>query len=611
MVIFKCKMCGGDLNIEEGMTVCECEYCGTKQTVPALDNEKKVNLFNRANRLRFNCEFDKAAGVYESIVAEFPKESEAYWGLCLCKYGIEYVDDPATAKKIPTCHRTSYDSIFQDGNFDLACECADGIAQSVIRDEAKEIDRLQKAILDIAGREEPFDVFICYKETADDGQRTKDSVMAQNIFDALTDKGYKVFFSRVTLEDKLGQEYEPYIFAALNSAKVMLAIGTKFEYYNAVWVKNEWSRFLYLMKNDKSKVLIPCYADIDAYDMPEEFKHLQGQDMGKVGFIQDLVRGIGKIVPLKNDENVRHDSIPSTAPIVETIIKHAYICLEDGQWQKVYELSEQILDYDPENYNAYFVRLLATHQMKTIQELRSLENPIDNDLNFKNTIRFCDEKLKAELTECSEYINKTVKFEQQMQTAYNNFVSFDRAKEDTEIINGSDKAFNKMIMGISLIIIAVTELLMFLILISSKNTPIFPMLITSCVAGIVSGGIIGFFSGSEGGIIYICAGIAFVLCCVNGALLGMNSVGKFIALILAVVIVVIAIAHFVKSASIKSDIGRRKWELDKKEKELIKSYEKEVDDLFTFYKDIPQYVKVKWQNITSTEISRKKTNRHK
>ena len=54
MAVFKCKMCGGDLNIIEGSTVAECEYCYTKQTVPAADDEKKMTLFNRANRLRFS-----------------------------------------------------------------------------------------------------------------------------------------------------------------------------------------------------------------------------------------------------------------------------------------------------------------------------------------------------------------------------------------------------------------------------------------------------------------------------------------------------------------------------------------------------------------------------
>ena len=111
MAVFKCKMCGGDLpNIAEGNVV-ECEYCGSRQTIPTADNEKNVTLFARANRLRFGCEFDKAASVYESIVAEFPTEAEAYWGLVLCKYGIEYVDDPKTGKKIPTCHRSSFDKI--------------------------------------------------------------------------------------------------------------------------------------------------------------------------------------------------------------------------------------------------------------------------------------------------------------------------------------------------------------------------------------------------------------------------------------------------------------------------------------------------------------------
>ena len=61
MSVFKCKMCGGDIDLTEGSSVAVCEYCGTKQTVPTADNEKKMTLFARANRLRSACEFDKAA----------------------------------------------------------------------------------------------------------------------------------------------------------------------------------------------------------------------------------------------------------------------------------------------------------------------------------------------------------------------------------------------------------------------------------------------------------------------------------------------------------------------------------------------------------------------
>ena len=410
MAIFRCKMCGGDLEVNEGVNVLECEYCGTSQTVPTADNEKKVNLFNRANRLRMSNEFDKAAGVYESIAAEFPEEAEAYWGLCLCKYGIEYVDDPATAKKIPTCHRTSFDSIFNDSNFELAQEYSDAVAVNIYRNEAKEIDRIQKSILEIANKEEPFDIFICYKETAEDGQRTKDSVLAQDIYDALTTKGYKVFFSRITLEDKLGQQYEPYIFSALNSAKIMLAIGTKFEYYNAVWVKNEWGRYLDLMKKDKEKVLIPCYADIDAYDMPQEFQNLQGQDMGKVGFIQDLVRGIGKIIPLESEtQNVQvvQQVVAAPSSNIENLLKRGNLALEDKKWDEAVSYFDRVLDENVEEPRAHFGKLLAEYKCSSEKELIILSSTdrLKNSDNYKKAYRFGDDDFKRTLENYANQIN--------------------------------------------------------------------------------------------------------------------------------------------------------------------------------------------------------------
>ena len=122
-------------------------------------------------------------------------------------------------------------------------------------------------------------MFICYKETDENGKRTVDSTVANDIYYQLTKEGLKVFYAAITLENKLGQEYEPYIFSALNSAKVMLVIGTKPEYFEAVWVKNEWSRYLALIRGGAKKVLIPAYRDMDPYDLPEEFSHLQAQDI--------------------------------------------------------------------------------------------------------------------------------------------------------------------------------------------------------------------------------------------------------------------------------------------------------------------------------------------
>lgn len=295
MAIIKCKMCGGDLVLTEGSTIATCEYCGTQQTVPTIDDDKKARLYNRANQYRMDSEFDKAYAAYESIVNDQPDEAEAYWGMLLSEYGVEYVDDPKTGKMIPTCHRTLMRSVTSSTNYKAACQYADGESRIMYEDDAAVLDTLQKRVLNASAKEEPYDVFICYKETDEAGNRTADSVMAQDIYDALTTKGMRVFFSRISLEDKLGQDYEPCIFAALSSAKVMLMVTTDSDYCNAVWVKNEWKRYLDFMKNDSSKTLIPVYKDISPYTLPDEFANLQAQDMGKLGAIQDLVRGVEKL----------------------------------------------------------------------------------------------------------------------------------------------------------------------------------------------------------------------------------------------------------------------------------------------------------------------------
>ena len=363
MAIFRCKMCGGDLEVIEGTSSCTCEFCGTQQTIPTVKDEGLQTLFNRANVLRMKSEFDKAAEVYEKILQRSETEAEAYWGLILCKYGIEYVEDPKTFKRIPTCHRASYDAVVSDENYRNAIKYADAVQRSIYESEAAAIDEIQKGIIALAQKEDPYDVFICYKETDENGKRTQDSVIANDIYYQLTREGFKVFYAAITLEDKLGTEYEPYIFSALNTSKVMLSLGTKPEYFNAVWVKNEWSRFLKIMKKDRTKLLIPCYRDMDPYELPEEFAHLQAQDMSKIGFINDIVRGIKKVIVKEADKPKTQETVvvqQSTGSMTANAqIKRGNMALEDHDWDKADSFFEEALNLDPECAEAYIGKLLA------------------------------------------------------------------------------------------------------------------------------------------------------------------------------------------------------------------------------------------------------------
>lgn len=416
-MFFYCKMCGGELEVNQDATVGQCQYCGTKQTIPKTDNEKIMNLFNRANHYRMKNDFDNAMNSYENILNEDSKNAEAYWGLCLCRYGIEYVKDPLTEKMIPTCHRTQLESIIEDEDFISACENADSVARSTYEQEAKHIDKIQKKILQISSKEEDYDVFICYKEADNMGERTPDSVIGQDIYDALTEKGIRVFFARISLEDKVGTAYEPYIFAALQSAPIMITIGTKPEYMEAVWVKNEWSRFLAMMKKDSKKTIIPVYKFMNPYDMPEGFARIQAVNMEKIGAMQDLVHGIEKI--LGKDKNrivekvVRVDENANSASKYAPLLERAWIFLEDKNWNKAREYVERVLDMNPKCGEAYLIKMLAGMSLNNRNALKNWSHPLDGYDEYKKIMKYGDDELKNELMQYNKIIVDTQRKKEQ------------------------------------------------------------------------------------------------------------------------------------------------------------------------------------------------------
>ncbi len=400
-MIIKCKMCGGDIEFASGATYGVCSYCSSTSTIPKSDDESKLILYNRANHFRRQGEFDKAVAAYERLLEQDDTDAEAHWGAVLSRYGIEYVEDPVTKKRIPTCHRLQLTSILADEDYKAAVKYApDAESRRLYTEQGTQIAVIQKGILTISATEKPYDVFICYKETDEHGRRTHDSQWAQEIYYGLTDQGYKVFFSRITLEDKLGQQYEPYIFAALNSARVMVVVGSKPEYFNAVWVRNEWSRFLTLMKADRSRLLIPCYRGMDPYDLPEELSTLQSQDMSKIGFMQDLIRGIKKVLnayktseqPQPLPQAPRTPVMPLAAPGITNLMKRVHLFLEDGDFKSASDYLNRILDMDPENSAAYAAKLCVAFGLHKEADLAKLTFRFENHPDWKKVVRFASQQ---------------------------------------------------------------------------------------------------------------------------------------------------------------------------------------------------------------------------
>lgn len=392
MMILKCKMCGGNIEIT-GESHGVCDSCGCEVTLPKLDDDRRAEMYNRGNHFRSRGEFDKAYSAYEHIIAEDGQDAEAHWCLALCRYGIEYVKDPRSGEYKPTCSRVSFEPFQEDRDYLEALNYSEGRTRELYQREAAKIAKIQERYLEISRKEQPYDVFICFKATEENGERTQGSIIAQDIYEQLTEKGLKVFFSRITLEDKLSEEYEPYIFAALHSARVMLVVATKPEHLTSRWVQNEWSRYLAMMDKDKNKSIIPVFSKMSPYDFPPEIPMVQGQDMGKVGAMQDLVRGVLKLIG-KGTANNRQPELYATK---ENILKRIAQALEDEAYQECYNLAEQLLNADAENGWAYYYMILAANGIKNIWEVGYKGLSLEENRYFRRAYQYGTEELKQEL----------------------------------------------------------------------------------------------------------------------------------------------------------------------------------------------------------------------
>ncbi len=396
MSVFQCRMCGGTLEVRLYSGVCKCSFCGTEQSVPRFGLSEKENLLRRAEQYRRCSDYDGALLLYEQALSLDPQDADIYWAMVLCRYGVDYVFDPQKKQHIPTINRTRAKAVSDDGDFRCAMKYADEYQRSVFSRQAEELDRIQNDILAQAETIQPFDIFLCYKESDSTGRRTTDSVIAGELYRKLIGEGYRVFFSRITLENVTGSAYEPYIYAALNSAKVMLLLATNPEYLCAPWVRNEWSRFLALSANS-GRTLAVLSKNIAPEQLPDELRHLQMTDISKLGWEQDILHGLEKIVQ-RSSAGVTVVSSAGAAPL----IRRARLFMEDKNFPRAVELCERALDQEPENAEAYFTRLMAELCVSTPEELCGLSADYTMNDSFRKAERFAAGELAGVVRKCGQ-----------------------------------------------------------------------------------------------------------------------------------------------------------------------------------------------------------------
>lgn len=402
----KCKSCGGSMNRSGNYYV--CEFCGNKWEI---DSSNDVHAVDRANAWRAlrDGDFEKAAELFEHIIAKESNNHEAYWGRALAMGGIVYVTDMNENKKVPTCNNITEESFSGGKDVRKAISLAPSDIAESYKKQADYIEKVRIEWLEKASKEPAYDVFISYKDSDRENgiERTQDSIDAQDLYHALVAEGYKVFFSRVSLRDKISEQYEPYIYNAIKTAKVMIVFGEKPEYFSSVWIKNEWSRFKTRIANaEKHKnSLVVVYKNLNPSDLPVVLRSRQCLNAADMTFLSDLNRHIQRVIA-ETQKSARIEKISvqggqvakkattlntntvqirqvGQGAIAETDINEQQrlellnTFLSASQWNDAVKIADDILFGNPNCAEALWYKLLAGKKVNSAGEL--LKNLRSND----------------------------------------------------------------------------------------------------------------------------------------------------------------------------------------------------------------------------------------
>ena len=298
-----CECCGAYLTDQTTKWV--CDHCLTEYKKSFVESDEVQRLLNDANKTRMANKFIDAKNEYSDILKKFPDCVDAYWGRLLSELGIEYVKGDEEVY-YPSCHRLTFSNIFKENDYQKVMSLADEESKVWYEEKATQIEKIRQELMNLTKNFDPFDIFISYKENDGKGNVTKDSQYVTDLYHKLVEMGYKVFLSRITLGQVAGSKYEPYIYSAISTAQVMITFSSDKSFLEATWVKNEWSRYLELIKQNQKKTgsLIPIYFQMDPYDLPMEFDGIQGFNYADLEILKKLDESISKIVSKKGNKYI-------------------------------------------------------------------------------------------------------------------------------------------------------------------------------------------------------------------------------------------------------------------------------------------------------------------
>jgi len=142
---------------------------------------------------------------------------------------------------------------------------------------------------------ENIDVYLCYVETDESGRRTKDSIIAQEVYQKLEAAKIRVFYERISADGIAGETLEAVRCSTMQKAKAVLVLGTSVDRFDAIVEK-------YASLLDE-KIVIPFCIDVNPGEIPKSISKIQAINYNTIGWEKDIISGLYNLLDKKEEVN--------------------------------------------------------------------------------------------------------------------------------------------------------------------------------------------------------------------------------------------------------------------------------------------------------------------
>ena len=126
-----------------------------------------------------------------------------------------------------------------------------------------------------------------------------------------------------------------------------------------------------------------------------------------------------------------------------SLLRRAYLFLEDEDWDRADEYADRVLDSEPENAEAYLCKLLSEFGVTHKEELAEVAAEISKSKNYSNALKFGNESEKDFLKDCAKKAEKLFREQESKKVNQDMIDTFTETIDGLRDIQKLDRAMIK------------------------------------------------------------------------------------------------------------------------------------------------------------------------